>query len=117
MLRRRPALARRLLASVAALWTGAAWAQKSASEGIAEYRQLLADGNPAELFEMKGEELWKQKRGPKSASSRARSACASTVRRRSPTTTATSASAATATTATQPTAPAFLCVPRAMSRA
>ena len=29
---------------------------------------MLADGNPAELFEMKGEELWKQKRGPKNAS-------------------------------------------------
>ncbi|MDP1647278.1 MAG: sulfur oxidation c-type cytochrome SoxA [Rubrivivax sp.] len=47
---------------------GAAWAQKTTSEGIAEYRQLLADGNPAELFEVKGEELWKQKRGPKNAS-------------------------------------------------
>ncbi|HEY1091252.1 MAG TPA: sulfur oxidation c-type cytochrome SoxA [Burkholderiaceae bacterium] len=29
---------------------------------------MLADGNPAELFEAKGEDLWKQKRGPKSAS-------------------------------------------------
>ncbi|MEY8689018.1 MAG: sulfur oxidation c-type cytochrome SoxA [Leptothrix sp. (in: b-proteobacteria)] len=29
---------------------------------------MLADGNPAELFEMKGEELWKQQRGPKNAS-------------------------------------------------
>ena len=35
---------------------------------IAEYRAMLADGNPAELFEAKGEELWKQKRGPKNAS-------------------------------------------------
>jgi sulfur-oxidizing protein SoxA len=41
---------------------------KSAADGIAEYRQLLADGNPAELFEAKGEDLWKSKRGPKSAS-------------------------------------------------
>jgi L-cysteine S-thiosulfotransferase len=41
---------------------------KSAAEGIAEYRKLLEDGNPAELFEAKGEELWKQKRGPKNAS-------------------------------------------------
>lgn len=43
-------------------------AQKSATDGIAEYRAMLADGNPAELFEAKGEDLWKQKRGPKAAS-------------------------------------------------
>jgi L-cysteine S-thiosulfotransferase len=42
--------------------------QKSAAEGIAEYRALLADGNPAELSEAKGEEMWKTKRGPKNAS-------------------------------------------------
>jgi L-cysteine S-thiosulfotransferase len=42
-----------------------AWAQKTSAEGIAEYRAMLADGNPAELFEAKGEALWKQKRGPK----------------------------------------------------
>jgi L-cysteine S-thiosulfotransferase len=41
---------------------------KSAAEGIAEYRKMLEDGNPAELFEAKGEALWKQKRGPKNAS-------------------------------------------------
>lgn len=45
-----------------------ALAQKSASDGIAEYRALLAEGNPAELFEAKGEDLWKQKRGPRNAS-------------------------------------------------
>ncbi len=42
--------------------------QKSAADGIAEYRKMLEDGNPAELFEAKGEELWKKKRGPKNAS-------------------------------------------------
>ncbi len=47
---------------------GQALAQKSAADGIAEYRALLQDGNPAELFEAKGEDLWKQKRGPKSTS-------------------------------------------------
>ena len=47
---------------------GNALAQKSASEAIDEYRAMLADGNPAELFEAKGEDLWKQKRGPKNAS-------------------------------------------------
>lgn len=42
--------------------------EKSTAEGIAEYRKMLEDGNPAELYEMKGEELWKKKRGPKNAS-------------------------------------------------
>jgi sulfur-oxidizing protein SoxA len=46
----------------------AAQAQKSAADGIAEYRKMLEDGNPAELFEVKGEQLWKQARGPKNAS-------------------------------------------------
>jgi L-cysteine S-thiosulfotransferase len=41
--------------------------QKSAADGIAEYRKMLEDGNPAELFEAKGEELWKTARGPKKA--------------------------------------------------
>jgi sulfur-oxidizing protein SoxA len=41
---------------------------KTAAEGIAEYRKMLEEGNPAELFEAKGEGLWKQKRGPKNAS-------------------------------------------------
>ena len=45
-----------------------AQAQKSASDGIAEYRKMLEDGNPAELFEAKGEDLWKKKRGPENAS-------------------------------------------------
>jgi sulfur-oxidizing protein SoxA len=43
-------------------------AQKSAADGIAEYRAMLQDGNPAELFEAKGEDLWTKKRGPKNAS-------------------------------------------------
>ena len=60
---------RRVLAtSLLALASAAAFGQKSAADGIAEYRAMLADGNPAELFEAKGEDLWKQKRGPKQAS-------------------------------------------------
>jgi sulfur-oxidizing protein SoxA len=47
---------------------GPASAQKSTADGIAEYRKMLEDGNPAELFEAKGEALWAQKRGPKNAS-------------------------------------------------
>ncbi len=60
------------------LWIGAAGlmglallpasAQKSSADAIAEYRKMLEDGNPADLFEAKGEALWKQKRGPKNAS-------------------------------------------------
>ena len=54
--------------AVLALVASAAVAQpKSTADGIAEYRAMLADGNPAELFEAKGEDLWKQKRGPKNA--------------------------------------------------
>ena len=40
---------------------------KSTAEGIAEYRKMLEDGNPADLFEAKGEDLWKTRRGPKAA--------------------------------------------------
>lgn len=44
------------------------WAQKTASQSIDEYREMLQDGNPADLFEAKGEDLWKKKRGPKNVS-------------------------------------------------
>ena len=57
-----------LVTTVLAAASAAAFGQKSAADGIAEYRAMLADGNPAELFEAKGEELWKKKRGPKNAS-------------------------------------------------
>ena len=53
---------------MAVLSTAAFAQQKSAADGIAEYRAMLADGNPAELFEARGEDLWKKKRGPKNAS-------------------------------------------------
>jgi sulfur-oxidizing protein SoxA len=45
-----------------------ALAQNSATDDIAKYRQMLADGNPAELWEMRGEELWKAKKGPRNVS-------------------------------------------------
>jgi sulfur-oxidizing protein SoxA len=58
----------RIIIAVLLAAAGTATAQqKSAADGIAEYRAMLADGNPAELFEAKGEELWKQPRGPKHA--------------------------------------------------
>jgi sulfur-oxidizing protein SoxA len=43
-------------------------AQKTSVQSIEEYRAMLQDGNPADLYEAKGEGLWKQKRGPKNAS-------------------------------------------------
>ncbi len=57
-----------LAAAAAAFWLLActpALAQKTTAQGIAEYRAMLADGNPAELYEARGEGLWKQTRGPK----------------------------------------------------
>jgi len=57
------------LLALAALTGPASQAQtdKKVSDAIAEYRAMLADGNPSELFEAKGEELWKTPRGPKNA--------------------------------------------------
>ena len=57
-----------LLSALLLLATPIAMAQKTASQGIDEYRAMLQDGNPADLFEAKGEDLWRQKRGPKNAS-------------------------------------------------
>jgi sulfur-oxidizing protein SoxA len=56
------------LLTVGCLLASAALAQKTAVQSIEEYRAMLQDGNPADLFEAKGEDLWKQKRGPKNAS-------------------------------------------------
>lgn len=39
-----------------------------ATKEFEKFRAEMEDANPAELFEMKGEELWKQKRGPKNVS-------------------------------------------------
>jgi sulfur-oxidizing protein SoxA len=53
---------------VAAAFVGSAVAQDSkVADEIAKYREALADGNPADLLELKGEGLWKEKRGPKNA--------------------------------------------------
>jgi sulfur-oxidizing protein SoxA len=41
---------------------------RTAVEEIERYRAALGDGNPAELWEARGEALWKEKRGPKKAS-------------------------------------------------
>ncbi|HEX2531966.1 MAG TPA: sulfur oxidation c-type cytochrome SoxA [Burkholderiaceae bacterium] len=67
-MRLREVLALAAVALIAASAPVQASDQNSASDEIAKYRQLLADGNPAELWEMRGEELWKQKTGPKNVS-------------------------------------------------
>lgn len=46
---------------------GVALAQSTADE-IQKYRDALQDGNPAELWEARGEELWKKPHGPKKVS-------------------------------------------------
>jgi len=43
-------------------------AQSNTQAELEKYRQMLGDGNPAELLVMRGEGLWKTKRGPKQAS-------------------------------------------------
>jgi len=43
-------------------------AKSSAVQEIEKYRAALGDDNPAELWEARGEDLWKQARGPKKAS-------------------------------------------------
>ncbi|MBB3016588.1 sulfur oxidation c-type cytochrome SoxA [Cupriavidus alkaliphilus] len=67
-----PSLARRaalaLAATAAAAGAAAVHAQGTTADEIAKYRQMLAEGNPAELWEAAGEELWKKPAGPKNAS-------------------------------------------------
>ena len=43
-------------------------AQQDTLREIERYRQLLQESNPAELYEARGEELWKTRRGPKNTS-------------------------------------------------
>ena len=45
-----------------------AFAQNTTVDGIAKYREALQDGNPAELWEARGEGLWKEPRGPNKVS-------------------------------------------------
>ena len=61
-----------VVASCALALAGGAFAQavdhKAAAEDFEKRRAEMEDANPAELFEMKGEELWNAKRGPKNVS-------------------------------------------------
>jgi len=56
------------LAVAAAAVAFTAVAQTTAVDEIAKYRAALQDGNPAELWEARGEGLWKAPRGPKQVS-------------------------------------------------
>ena len=55
-----------ILASLLSFGSASVFSQ-SATDEIAKYREMIADGNPSELYEMAGEELWKQQAGPKKA--------------------------------------------------
>src|SRR5689334_13322278 len=61
-------LAAVLIGAPAAMIPCAGVAQQDAQKEVERYRQLLAEGNPADLFEARGEELWKAPRGPKKVS-------------------------------------------------
>ena len=52
-----------IAASVVAL-AATAFGQGNPADEIAKYRAALQDGNPAELWEARGEAMWKQPRGP-----------------------------------------------------
>lgn len=53
---------------IAASLSSPLMAQDKTADELAKYREALADGNPADLFEVKGEGLWAEKRGPKNVS-------------------------------------------------
>jgi L-cysteine S-thiosulfotransferase len=53
--------------SICLLVAGLSASAQTKPDPLAEYRALLAQGNPAELYEAKGEDLWRKARGPKNA--------------------------------------------------
>ena len=57
-----------VVVTAAGIAIGGAFAQSSTVDEIAKYREALQDGNPAELWEARGEELWKKPHGPKQVS-------------------------------------------------
>src|SRR5829696_7458805 len=56
-----------MAASVVAL-VATAFGQSNTADEIAKYRAALQDGNPAELWEARGEAMWKEARGPSKVS-------------------------------------------------
>jgi L-cysteine S-thiosulfotransferase len=65
---RRARVAAAIAMAIAGAAATAVFAQSSAVDEIAKYRAALQDGNPAELWEARGEDLWKTPRGPKKVS-------------------------------------------------
>lgn len=61
------AVAAGCLAAAAAIATADGAEKDKALESIDAYREALQDGNPAELFELTGEELWGTPAGPRNA--------------------------------------------------
>jgi len=61
-----PRIAGLLMAAAATAAAPGAAAQggDSMTRGIQQYREAVADSNPGELWEIRGEELWKARRGP-----------------------------------------------------
>jgi sulfur-oxidizing protein SoxA len=57
-----------VLAGGALLLTGLVQAEDSTQDAIAEYRAMFGDDNPAELWQARGEVLWRAPRGPKKVS-------------------------------------------------
>ncbi len=53
---------------IAVFAQGGGEAKDNTMAEIEKYREMLADDNPAELYEAKGEEIWKKKGGPKNES-------------------------------------------------
>jgi len=66
--RNRKVAAALLLAGALGAGSIAAQEKSSALQEIEKYRAALGDDNPAELWEARGEGIWKEKRGPKNAS-------------------------------------------------
>jgi sulfur-oxidizing protein SoxA len=58
----------RLVALAAAVTFMAAAHADDAAKEIQRYRQMVAEGSPAELFELQGETLWKKPQGPNKVS-------------------------------------------------
>jgi sulfur-oxidizing protein SoxA len=56
-----------VLACALAMAATQARAQSSTSDAIAEFRDMFDDENPAELWEIRGQALWHEKRGPNKA--------------------------------------------------
>ncbi len=56
------------LLAAASVGASMANAQDKTLQEIERYRQMLQDGNPAELLVARGEDQWKEKRGPNKAS-------------------------------------------------